>query len=178
MSGGSGDWRTEAAAFRAIRPRHILFLCVANSARSPMAEGIARSLAPQEVRVSSAGSSPSSVRPQAMQVLKEIDIDISGHRSKGLDAVDAASVDAVITLCAEEVCPAFLGKAHRIHWGLPDPAAVTGSEETRLAAFRKVRDELLRRLKVLFGKWLAGNRRSTSTLRRCIGTPRSLGYLV
>ena len=152
MSARPGDWRSEAAELRAIRPRHILFLCVANAARSQMAEGIARSLAPQGVKVSSAGSSPASVRPQAIQVLKEIGIDISGHRSKGLDSIDAGSVDAVITLCAEEVCPVFLGKAHRVHWGLPDPAAVTGSEETRLNAFRSVRDELLRRLKVLFGR--------------------------
>ena len=134
-----------------MQPRHILFLCVANSARSQMAEGIARSLAPQGMTVASAGSSPASVRPQAIQVLKEIGIDISGHRSKGLDSINTGSVDAVITLCAEEVCPVFLGKAARIHWGLPDPAAVTGTEETRLDAFRSVRDELLRRLKVLFG---------------------------
>jgi len=133
------------------RPRHILFLCVANSARSQMAEGIARSLAPQGVRVSSAGSSPAPIRPQAIQVLDEIGIDISGHRSKGLDSIDAGSVDVVITLCAEEVCPVFLGKARRVHWGLPDPAGLTGTEETRLNAFRSVRDELLRRLKVLFG---------------------------
>ena len=151
MSERPGDWRTEAAELRAMRPRHILFLCVANSARSQMAEGIARSLAPPEVKVSSAGSSPASVRPQAIQALKEIGIDISGHRSKGLDSIDAGSVDAVITLCAEEVCPVFLGKAHRLHWGLPDPAAVMGTEETRLNAFRSVRNELLLRLKVLFG---------------------------
>jgi arsenate reductase len=115
-----------------------------------MAEGIARSLAPREVTVSSAGSAPASVRPDAIRVLDEIGIDISGHRSKGLEAIDAGSVDAVITLCAEEVCPVFLGKAVRIHWGLPDPAAVTGTEETRLNAFRSVRDELRHRLKVLF----------------------------
>jgi len=144
------DWKIEAAELRAMRPRHILFLCVANSARSQMAEGIARSLAPQGVKVSSAGSSPASVRPQAILVLKEIGIDISDHRSKGVDSIDAGSVDAVITLCAEEVCPVFLGKAVRIHWGLPDPAAVTGTEETRLIAFRSGRDELLRRLKILF----------------------------
>ena len=136
--------------FRAKRPRHILFLCIANSARSQMAEGIARSLAPQGVTVSSAGSSPAYVRPQAIQVLKEIGIDISVHRSKGLESIDAGSVDAVITLCDEEVCPVFLGKAHRVHWGLPDPAGVTGTEETRLNAFRSVRDELLRRMKVVF----------------------------
>ncbi|MGA8754062.1 arsenate reductase ArsC [Candidatus Deferrimicrobium sp.] len=151
MSARPGDWRTEAAELRAMKPRHILFLCVANSARSQMAEGIARSLAPPGVKVSSAGSSPASVRPQAIQALKEIGIDISGHRSKGLDSIDAGSVDAVITLCAEEVCPVFLGKAHRLHWGLPDPAAVMGTEETRLNAFRSVRNELLRRLNVLFG---------------------------
>jgi thioredoxin type arsenate reductase len=152
MSALPADWRTEAAELRAKHPRHILFLCVANSARSQMAEGIARSLAPKGVRVSSAGSSPASVRPQAIQVLNEIGIDISGHRSKGLDSIDAGSVDAVITLCAEEICPVFLGKAVRIHWGLPDPAGVTGTEETRLNAFRTVRDELRRRLKVLFGQ--------------------------
>jgi arsenate reductase len=116
-----------------------------------MAEGIARSFAPQGVTVSSAGSAPASVRPQAIRVLNEIGIDISGHRSKGLDSIGAGSVDAVITLCAEEICPVFLGKAHRVHWGLPDPAGVTGTEETRLDAFRSVRDELLLRLKVLFG---------------------------
>jgi len=151
MSARPGDWRIEAAELRAMQPRHILFLCVANSARSQMAEGIARFLAPQEMKVSSAGSSPASVRPQAIEVLKEIGIDISGHRSKGLDSIDAGSVDAVITLCAEEVCPVFLGKAHRLHWGLPDPAAVTGTEEPRLNAYRSVRDELRRRLEVLFG---------------------------
>lgn len=140
----------EAAILRALRPRHILFLCVANSARSQMAEGIARSLAPPGVIASSAGSSPASVRPEAIQVLREIGIDISGHRSKGLDSIDAGSVDAVITLCAEEICPTCLGKARRLHWGLPDPAAGTGTEEARLRTFRSVRDELLRRLKVLF----------------------------
>lgn len=149
-SGVPPAWRVEAGLLHALRPRHILFLCVANSARSQMAEGIARSIVPQGVTVSIAGSEPSSLRPQAIAVLKEIGIDISGHRSKGLDAVDADSVDAVITLCTEEVCPAFLGKVYRLHWGLPDPAAAAGSAESRLAAFRDVRDELLCRMKVLF----------------------------
>jgi len=143
----------EGGILRALRPRHILFLCVANSARSQMAEGIARSLAPKGVRVSSAGSVPSFVRPHALQVLKEIGIDISGHKSKGLDAVDASSVDAVITLCAEELCPVFLGKAMRLHWGLPDPARENGNEDRKLAAFRGVRDELHRRLELLFSNW-------------------------
>ena len=145
------EWRAEAETLRHRRPRHILFLCVANSARSQIAEGIARSLAPPGVKVSSAGSVPAPVRPPAIRVLEEIGIDISGHRSKGMDSIDAGSVDAVITLCAEEVCPVFPGKPVRIHWGLPDPAGVTGTEEARLNAFRSVRDELLSRLKVFFG---------------------------
>jgi arsenate reductase (thioredoxin) len=143
----------EAGILRALHPRHILFLCVANSARSQMAEGIARSLAPKGVRVSSAGSVPSFVRPHALQVLKEIGIDISGHKSKGLDTVDASSVDVVITLCAEELCPVFLGEAMRLHWGLPDPARENGNEDRKLAAFRGVRDELRRRLELLFKDW-------------------------
>jgi len=151
MSPQPEKWRAEAEALRAMRPRHILFLCVANSARSQMAEGIARSLAPEGIRVSSAGSAPSRVRPEAVHVLEEIGIDISGQRSKGLEAIDAESVDAVITLCAEEVCPVFLGKATRLHWGFPDPAAAEGNEETRQDAFRAVRDELRRRLKILIG---------------------------
>ncbi len=142
-------WLEEAAALRASRPRHVLFLCVANSARSQMAEGIARSLAPAGTRVSSAGSRPSKVNPLAIRALDEIGIDIRGQRSKGVDEIDAGTVDAVVTLCAEEVCPVFLGKAMRVHWGLPDPAAVPDGEAA-LDSFREVRDELLRRLSVVF----------------------------
>lgn len=143
-------WLMEAVVLRALAPRHLLFLCVANSARSQMAEGIARSLAPEGVKVSSAGSEPTKIRPEAVRVLEEVGIDPTGQRSKGMEEVDAG-VDAVITLCAEEVCPAWLGQASRVHWGLPDPAAAAGSEEERLQAFRNVRDELRRRLGVLFG---------------------------
>lgn len=152
--GGSGvppEWLMEAALLRALRPRHILFMCVANSARSQLAEGIARSLAPADVRISSAGSEPTSVRPLAIAALAEIGIDISGHRSKTVADIDADSVDAVITLCAEEVCPVFPRAVLKIHWGLPDPATATGDEAVRLAAFRSVRDELRRRLAVVFG---------------------------
>ena len=141
----------EAAILRALQPRHILFLCVQNSARSQLAEGVARFLAPSAVTISSAGSSPAFVRPQAIQVLKEIGIDISGHRSKPLEEIDGGTVDAVITLCAEEVCPVFLGNAVRLHWSLPDPAKAPGDDEARLNAFRATRDELFRRLKLLFG---------------------------
>ena len=144
------NWKAEAEDLRSRPPRHILFLCVANSARSQLAEGIARAMAPSGVRISSAGSEPGSVRPQAVAVLAEIGIDISDQRSKGMDAVER-SVDAVVTLCDEEVCPAWLGPARRIHWGLPDPAGAGEDEEERLQAFRDVRDELRRRLAVVFG---------------------------
>jgi len=148
-SGVPPGWLIEAAVLRSLRPRHVLFLCVANSARSQMAEGIARALAPPGVRVSSAGSAPGGVRPEAVRALGEIGIDISGHRSKGLGEVEG-EVDAVITLCAEEVCPVWLAPSRRLHWGLPDPAAVEGDEGQRTEAFRRVRDELLRRVRVLF----------------------------
>jgi thioredoxin type arsenate reductase len=131
--------------------RGVLFLCVANSARSQMAEGIARFLAGPGLRVWSAGSDPTRVRPEAIAVLKEIGIDISGQRSKAVAEIPAADVDTVITLCAEEACPVFLGKARRLHWALADPAAAEGSEEQRLAAFREVRDELRRRIAAVLG---------------------------
>lgn len=143
-------WRIEAALLRALAPRSYLFLCVANSARSQMAEGLALSLAPDGVTVASAGSEPSQVRPEAVRVLAELDLDITSHHSKSVDDISPETVEAVITLCAEEVCPAWLGQALRVHWGLPDPAAVEG--EGRLDAFRAARDELHKRLTVLFGR--------------------------
>lgn len=150
VSAGAPRWEVEAAVLRALRPRHLLFLCVANSARSQLAEGIARSLAPPGVRVSSAGSAPTRLRPQAVQVLREVGIDIAAHCSKSVADVDLASVDAVITLCAEEVCPVFPAPVPRLHWGLPDPAAATGADDGVLDAFRRVRDELHHRLRAVF----------------------------
>lgn len=152
--GGAGSpprWLVEAGLLRALRPAHVLFLCVANSARSQMAEGIGRSLADDGVRVSSAGSEPSRVRPQAVQALAEIGIDASTHRSKSFDEFDGSDVDCVITLCAEENCPVWLGDAWRVHWALPDPAAATGTDDEVLESFRCVREELVRRVGVLFG---------------------------
>jgi arsenate reductase len=128
----------------------VLFLCVANSARSQLAEGIARALAPPGVTVWSAGAQPTRVRPEAIAVLAEIGIDISQHRSKSVSEIPAAEVDSVITLCGEEECPVILCRARRLHWGLPDPAGVGGSEADRVDAFRKTRDELRRRLAVVF----------------------------
>lgn len=142
------DWLLEAAVLRSLAPRHILFLCVANSARSQLAEGIGRSLAPEGVRVSSAGSEPTSIRQEAVEALRELKIDVGGLYSKGMDEIERP-VDAVITLCAEEVCPVWLERAWRLHWALPDPAAVDGPG--RMNAFRQVRDELMRRLVIVFG---------------------------
>jgi arsenate reductase len=148
----SAAWEAEAEELRKLAPRHVLFLCVANSARSQMAEGIARALAPAGVTVSSAGSHPSRLNPLAIRALDENGIDIRAHTSKSVDGISPEGVDAVITLCAEEVCPVFLGKAHRVHWGLPDPAGAGGTEEEQLEAFRNVRDELRHRLAVVFGR--------------------------
>lgn len=144
------DWFLEAVILRALSPRHVLFLCVANSARSQLGEGVGRLLAPEGVRVSSAGSEPTRVRPQAIAVMKEIGVDLTTHEAKGMDDVERP-VDAVITLCAEESCPAWLEKAWRLHWPLPDPAGAGSTGEEEMAAFRGTRDELRRRLAVVFG---------------------------
>jgi arsenate reductase len=146
------SWRAEATELRRLAPGHFLFLCVANSARSQMAEGLARSLAPAGVTISSAGSRPSKVNPLAIQALDEIGIDLRGHFSKSVDTIPAEGVGVVITLCAEEECPVFLGKARRLHWGLPDPGGAGLSDEQKLQSFRDVRDELRRRLSVVFGR--------------------------
>jgi len=130
--------------------RGLLFLCVANSARSQMAEAIARSLAGDRLPVQSAGSAPSRVNPLAVRALAEIGLDISGQRSKSVDEVDRESVGTVVTLCVEEVCPAYLGAARRLHWPLPDPAGHDEAEAEGLERFRAVRDELRRRI----GAWL------------------------
>lgn len=126
----------------------LLFLCVANSARSQMGEGLARSLFGRVATVQSAGSQPSRVNPNAIIAMREVGIDITSHRSKSTDEIDPASVDTVITLCAEEVCPLWPGTFERLHWGLQDPATTdpSVSNEEVLARFRATRDELRRRL--------------------------------
>ncbi len=128
----------------------LLFLCVANSARSQMAEGIAKTLAPAGMSVFSAGSAPAVVNPLAIKALAEIGIDISHHESKPISAIPADEVGTVVTLCDEENCPVFPGDVVRLHWGMPDPAAAEGDEQRRLQAFRDVRDELRRRIPQLF----------------------------
>jgi arsenate reductase len=132
-----------------VTPKTIVFLCVANSARSQMAEGLARARAPKGWTIHSAGSSPARLSSTAVLVMAEIGIDISQHHSKGTDEVPLDEADLIVTLCAEEVCPVVTGKrAKRLHWPLPDPAAVI-DRELRLAAFRKVRDDLGRRIERL-----------------------------
>ncbi len=125
----------------------LLFLCVANSARSQLGEALARSLFGDRVRVQSAGSQPSTINPFALEVLAELGIDASGQASKSVAAIDPATVDTVITLCAEEVCPVFLGGARRLHWPFPDPAQAGLNREASLARFREVRDALRARLR-------------------------------
>ena len=129
--------------------RGLLFLCVANSSRSQMAEGLARARFGDRFPIASAGSSPATVNPLAIAALDEVGVDISGHWSKSVETIDRESVDLVVTLCAEEVCPAFLGTAPRLHWPLPDPAGAAGPDADRLDGFRSVRDELARRLETL-----------------------------
>ena len=130
------------------RKIRVLILCTGNSARSQIAEGLLRQLAGKRFEVASAGISPSAVRPEAIEVMREIGIDISSHRSKPIDEVLGQEFDYVITVCdnANEQCPTFPGKTKRIHWSFEDPAAVVGDEATRLNVFRRVRDQIKARL--------------------------------
>jgi len=129
--------------------KRILILCTGNSARSQMAEGLLRHDAGDRFEVASAGVNPSQVRAEAIGAMREIGVDISDHRSKSVDEFLGQEFDYVITVCdnANEQCPAFPGKTQRIHWSFEDPAAVEGSHEDRLSAFRRVRDQIHDRLK-------------------------------
>ncbi len=126
----------------------VLILCTGNSARSQMAEGLLRARAGDRFEVFSAGTRPSSVRAEAIAAMAELKIDISGHRSKSVDEFAGAPFDFVITVCdnARESCPVFPGAPVRIHWSFEDPAAVVGSPEVRLEAFRRIRDQIADRL--------------------------------
>jgi arsenate reductase len=124
----------------------ILFMCVANSARSQMAEGWAHIILGPEVVVQSAGSKATSVNPFAIQAMREVGIDISKQSSKAVQTIDPKSVEIVITLCAEEVCPIYLGAAHRLHWPFNDPAG-NGTDTEILGRFRSVRDQIGNRIK-------------------------------
>ena len=125
--------------------KRVLILCTGNSARSQMAEGLLRHTAGDMFEVQSAGVSPSSVRPEAIEAMDEIGIDISNHRSKSVDEFVGQDFDYIITVCdnAKEACPVFPGKARRIHKNFEDPpTASVGDHNSRMDIFRRVRDEL------------------------------------
>lgn len=126
----------------------VLILCTGNSARSQMAEGLMREMGGNNFEVASAGISPTQVRSEAIEVMKEIGIDISQQFSKDVDRFVADNFDYVITVCdnANEHCPIFPGQAKRIHWSFADPAKVEGDEATKLSAFRTIRDQIKQRI--------------------------------
>jgi arsenate reductase len=128
--------------------KRVLILCTGNSARSQMAEGLLRHMAGDRFEVESAGVEPSHVRPQAVEAMREVGIDLSGHRSKSVDEFAGSEFDYVITVCdnARERCPVFPGKTERLHWSFDDPAAARGDEKAVLSVFRRVRDEIKDRL--------------------------------
>jgi arsenate reductase len=129
--------------------QRVLILCIGNSARSQMVEGLLRDMDGDRYDVFSAGSKPSVVNPLAIEAMREVGIDISGQRSKHLNEYLGQPFDFVITVCDEaaETCPLFPGKAERIHWSFPDPAAAQGTHEERLALFRRTRDDIATHLR-------------------------------
>jgi arsenate reductase (thioredoxin) len=129
--------------------QRVLILCTGNSARSQMAEGLLRHDVGDRFEVESAGTKPGQVRPEAIVVMKEVGIDISGHRSKHVDEFAGQNFDYVLTVCdnANEACPVYPGQTNRLHQNFKDPAAAEGSEAERLAIFRRVRDEIRQYLK-------------------------------
>src|SRR5208283_2818324 len=136
-----------------MKPR-ILFLCTGNSARSQMAEGFMRDAAGDRFEVASAGTKPSTVRPEAIAVMGEIGIDIAGHRSKSVDQFTGQEFTYVITVCdnANAACPIFPGATKRLHWPFEDPAAVQGSDEERKVAFRRIRDQIKNRIEAFLAQ--------------------------
>jgi arsenate reductase len=130
--------------------KRVLILCTGNSARSQMAEGLLRHDAGHRFEVVSAGVDPSRVRPEAIEAMSDIGIDISRHRSKSVDEFSGEEFDYVITVCdnANEHCPVFPGNTKRIHWSFDDPVAAEGDDDTKRAVFRRVRDEIRYRLRL------------------------------
>jgi len=134
--------------------KRVLVLCTGNSARSQMAEGLLRHDAGDRFDVESAGLNPGHVRPEAIAVMKEIGLDISGQRSKHVDEFAGQQFDYVLTVCdnANESCPVLPGQGERLHRSFEDPAALQGTEQQRLAGFRRVRDEIRDYLKTFAPK--------------------------
>jgi arsenate reductase len=142
----------------------LLFLCVSNSARSQMAEGLARHMFGDRARCQSAGSQPSHVHPYAIEVMREVGVDLSTHISKAVDVIDSGGVDCVITLCAEQVCPVFLGQVRRLHWPIPDPASDDPalSPDVLRARFRGARDTIRGKLEAFAATELDASRMQTT----------------
>ena len=130
------------------RPKKVLFLCTHNSARSQMAEGLLRHLAGDRFEAHSAGTEATRVRPEAVAVMDEIGVDVSGQESKTLERYLREPFDHVITVCdeANEACPFFPGAKNRLHWSFEDPSRTAGSDEERLEAFRVTRDGIQERI--------------------------------
>jgi len=145
--------------------KRILILCTGNSARSQMAEGLMRHELNGEAEVFSAGTKPSSVRPEAIAVMAELGIDLTGHRSKSIDEFAGRELDYVITVCdnAAEACPVFPGRTERLHWPFEDPAGITGSEDERRAAFRAVRDKIRAKIRDWLYNWKTPHETSQRT---------------
>lgn len=132
----------------AMKKKRALFVCTHNSARSQMAEGFLRHLAGERFEAMSAGTEATEVRPEAVEVMREVGVDISRQESKTLERYLGEPFDYVITVCdqANEACPVFPGAGKRLHWSFPDPSAARGGEEERLAVFREVRDRIRERI--------------------------------
>jgi arsenate reductase len=149
----------------------VLFLCTHNSARSQMAEGLLRAAGGDRYEAMSAGTQATRVRPEAITVMRELGIDISGQQSKTLERYLGAPIDWLVTVCdqAREACPTLPGVRQQLHWGIEDPSAADGSEAERLAAFRAARDELARRIDGFVADFAQARSRSS----RSIGTDRA-----
>lgn len=146
-----------------MRPERVVFVCTHNSARSQMAEGMLRAWGRDRFEAASAGTEATGVRPEAIAVMAEIGIDISGHASKTLEPFVGQPFDRLITVCddANEACPTLPGVTRREHWSIDDPSDVVGDDPARLRAFREARDDLAERVRDL--------------LRAASGDPESLG---
>ena len=133
--------------------QRVLFLCTHNSARSQMAEALLRTLAGDRFEVASAGTEVTRVHPLAIAAMREVGVDLRGHTSKTVDGLLGQPWDHVITVCdsANERCPVFPARTHRLHWSFRDPSQATGSEEERLATFRQVRGAIQRRIEDWLG---------------------------
>jgi amino-acid N-acetyltransferase len=157
------SWEADAERLHSSGARHALILSGASPALGQLAAGIARALAPRQVRISSAGAGRAGIDPLARRVLAELSVDAGDLQPRALEEVDTSDVQAILVVSKEDATPAGLGKVLRVHWPLPDPAAEGGSEAERLARYRAVRNELRRRLIRVFARELVTTAAAAST---------------